>query len=43
MELENQEIKTSNFDLNSSKAKRVYDIFRCNPNYVFDIRSMVKI
>ena len=40
MDLENQEIKTSNLDQNSSKAKRVYDIFASNPDMVFDIRDM---
>src|SRR3989338_2402296 len=42
MDLENQEIKASNLDMNSSKAKRVYDIFLANPDMVFDIRGMVK-
>ena len=42
MDLNNQKLKICKLDSNSSKAKRIYNIFMYNPNAVFNIPLMVE-
>lgn len=42
MDLKGSSVKIGSLDPDSSKAKRVYDIFLSNPHMVFDIREIVK-